>query len=853
MGISAARTQLLVTVAAVVFVLAGCSRGSEPPATASSDPERPESAGIDIDASWVQVAPSPLSGRYHAALTSLPDGALMVGGTDDLQCPSGWDCDYVPEPPLRDGARYNALDGSWTPIADAPVGIMVWTDRVLVDDRVFFWVPVDGDQVVEGGSLVAYDLARDRWESFELPPVKGNSRITIRAVGHQLLAGQQTREDARGGDWMLDPATGNWTALPPDPLGPSQWRSFAADETGLYLFETLRDDEEPRLIRGAVLETDSLEWRRIADSSQLSAPIGSVGGVLLHPRIETADGGSVNGWDKSYPYGGIYDPALDKWRELPNTPPGEHQFAAGVIASDDQLISHYRNWMLNWETDTWHEMPNLEQIRTGSEKAWVDGASFAWAGDGLLVVGGVIWDGADGELRNDAWIWRPRGAGVLRPEPPSAPHPTSGDDSSASEESEPQTGNGNNYNLDNPPSVIVLGEVALNVSPFTYCWSEENTSGCADGALPDPLPNAGHFAGPVRFSFPLEDWTWNASMTSQEGASGGGTTVRPTDEPGVWEIEPAGSPGPAVVVLQGRGAQGEVNVAFAVDMTVVGPEPEPVADFAAFFGELDGRRAADLTSEELAGAEVNTTHFGLTIVYLADDTAPAATVRVVAANGAEGSVKLGPHQDGEDPEGNGSIALQSSQAEAQDLLALGPPPFRFFLDVAIGGTTHSAEFVYPDDLNSETTSFQPAFEPALPARLVGHSVEEGPSERYSVDELLRGVDAQIEDGANAIESAKIFLPDDLPSYLSFHPALEEYGVAVMQPGEGGYDVVVIYRSGPYCGLLPQVAVTGDAARLEVAITTRDGGDCDAMEYDAAVGLNLRADFNRAAINASQSG
>ena len=330
MGISAGRSLFLVSVVAIVFVLGGCGSGSQPPATVSSDGKPPASADIDMDASWVEVAPSPLSGRYHAALTSLPDGALMVGGTDDLQCPSGWDCDYVPEPPLGDGARYNALDGSWTPIADAPVGIMVWTDRVLVDDRVFFWVPVDGDQVVEGGSLVAYDLARDRWESFELPPVKGNSRITIRAVGHQLLAGQQTREDARGGDWMLDPATGNWTALPPDPLGPSQWRSFAADETGLYLFETLRDDEEPRLIRGAVLETDSLEWRRIADSSQLSAPIGSVGGVLLHPRIETADGGSVNGWDKSYPYGGIYDPALDKWRELPNTPPGEHELAAGV-------------------------------------------------------------------------------------------------------------------------------------------------------------------------------------------------------------------------------------------------------------------------------------------------------------------------------------------------------------------------------------------------------------------------------------------------------------------------------------------------------------------------------------------
>lgn len=787
MGISAARSQLLVSVVAIVFVLGGCGRGSEPPLTASSDEKAPDSTDIDMEASWVEVAPSPLSGRYHAALTALPDGALMVGGTDDLQCPSDWDCDYVPEPPLREGARYSALDGSWTSIADAPAGIMAWTNRVLVDDRVFFWVPVDGDQVVEGGSLIAYDLARDRWESFELPPVKGNSRITIRAVGHQLLAGQQTREDARGGDWMLDPATGNWMALPPDPLGPSQWRSFAADETGLYLFETLRDDEEPRLVRGAVLETDSLEWRRIADSSQLSAPTASVGGVLLHPRIETVDGGSVNGWDKSYPYGGIYDPAVDEWRELPNTPPGEHQFAAGVIATDDQLISHYRNWMLNWETETWHQMPNLEQIRTGSEEAWVDGASFAWAGDGLLVVGGVIWDGADGELRSDAWIWRPRGAGVLRPEPPSAPDPAPGD-SGAMDESQPQAGDEATYGLDNPPSVTVLGESPLVVSPFTYCWSEENTSGCADGAFPDPLPNAGQFEGPVRFSFPLEDWTWSASMTSEEGASGGGTTVRPTDEPGVWQIDPAGSPGPAVVVLQGRSKKGEVNVAFVVDMAVAGSEPVPIADFSAFHGELDGRRAADLTDEELAEAEISTTHFALTIAYLADDNAPEATVRVVAANGAEGTVELGPHQDGEDPEGNGFVALQSTQAQATALLDLGPPPYRFFLDLSIGGRTHRAEFVYPDDLNLETTSFQPSFEPTLPARTPWPAVDEAPLEGVAQSLVFEGrLFVCCGDRGDGQTAAAIYDPST--ALWDLTPPIPDYGPVVSMRVDG--ETVVI--------------------------------------------------------------
>jgi hypothetical protein len=83
--------------------------------------------------------------------------------------------------------------------------------------------------------------------------------------------------------------------------------------------------------------------------------------------------------------------------------------------------------------------------------------------------------------------------------------------------------------------------------------------------------------------------------------------------------------------------------------------------------------------------------------------------------------------------------------------------------------------------------------------------------------------------------------------------LEEQGVAVMQPGEGGYDAVVMYRAGPYCGLLPSVAVTGDQVELAVAITTRERGDCDAMEYDEALGLNLRPGFDLAVINARQGG
>lgn len=125
--------------------------------------------------------------------------------------------------------------------------------------------------------------------------------------------------------------------------------------------------------------------------------------------------------------------------------------------------------------------------------------------------------------------------------------------------------------------------------------------------------------------------------------------------------------------------------------------------------------------------------------------------------------------------------------------------------------------------------------------------------RYSADQLLRGIDITAEDPALATESATVFLPDELPSYQLYDPALAEKGIVVIQPGENGYDAIVVYRTGPFCGLLPSVAVAGDEVQLEVAITTNRSGDCDSMEYDEAVGLNLSPGFETSTITARRDG
>jgi hypothetical protein len=120
-------------------------------------------------------------------------------------------------------------------------------------------------------------------------------------------------------------------------------------------------------------------------------------------------------------------------------------------------------------------------------------------------------------------------------------------------------------------------------------------------------------------------------------------------------------------------------------------------------------------------------------------------------------------------------------------------------------------------------------------------------QRYSVTELQGGVDVAIGGMAQAVDAATVLFPDSLPSFISLTPELEERGVAIMKPGDHGFDAVVVYRTGPYCGLLPTVAVNGDTSELTISIASRGAEGCDDKEYDEAVGLDLAPDYEAASI------
>jgi hypothetical protein len=125
--------------------------------------------------------------------------------------------------------------------------------------------------------------------------------------------------------------------------------------------------------------------------------------------------------------------------------------------------------------------------------------------------------------------------------------------------------------------------------------------------------------------------------------------------------------------------------------------------------------------------------------------------------------------------------------------------------------------------------------------------------RYSADALDAGVAVEVDDPGDVIDSAVVFLPDTLTSYESMHAQLARLGVAILQPGEDGHDAIVLYRTGPYCGLLPAVSAGGGDGRIEIDVRSRSSGDCDAMEYDEAIGLQLAEGHESDVVEANHHG
>ncbi len=326
---------------------------------------------------WSKVSSSPLTPRSYASGAWLGGRFYLVGGQLDAPCPRAASCP-APSQRLRDGASYDPVTGTWQRIATAPVEISE-TAPVAVLGKLYYRVSSQSGQTV-----VSYDPAANAWAT--LPGNAGDGELV--AAGGVLVSIGYSDEQDEAECEIYDPASGQWSSLPVDPLGPSfDRRAVWADGKLLLAAKELVSNpgsEKPAVARLAEYDFSTRTWRRLPDSEVIGGGATTVGDLVVWPEPGSADGGEVGNWGRSYPMGGIYHPATGLWTRLPELPAGEGVIQAWSNTSVAGNLLLASGHLLDPAAGTWTE---LSPPPAGN----LLGQSVGAGPDGVLVFGG--WDG----------------------------------------------------------------------------------------------------------------------------------------------------------------------------------------------------------------------------------------------------------------------------------------------------------------------------------------------------------------------------------------------------------------------------------------------------------------------------
>jgi hypothetical protein len=331
-------------------------------------------------ARWARLADSPLSPRQGPVSAYVDGRAVFAGGDPGTPCPPSADC-ARPTTYAVDGAAYDLQEESWTPIADAPVGIPDLAPHAVVGKHLF--VRVEGE-------LLDYDAPRDRWKTLEIPSGAPDG-LSLAADGPRLVLTSESDEQVQQPDRVLDTRTGSWSTLPNDPLRLAFDRVITATDQGLVLtakrLEATGSPADPALVRAALLPRGAELWTRFSDSDQIGGSRWAwTGKRMVDPTLGGADGGETNGYGRTIPNGGILDPATGTWSHLLHAP--DERTGGWAVEAIDGPVLAADGWLYDDTATTWTRLPRPKGAPPSAGVA-------VWAGDTLLVLGGEDWETVD--------------------------------------------------------------------------------------------------------------------------------------------------------------------------------------------------------------------------------------------------------------------------------------------------------------------------------------------------------------------------------------------------------------------------------------------------------------------------
>jgi hypothetical protein len=213
----------------------------------------------------------------------------------------------------------------------------------------------------------------------ELPASAQQLRGTPVWTGRELLVVggyDEGSEAPTAGGFAFDPVSLAWRPISPAPAARSGLRAVWTGSEALFLFGW--DDERERA-DGFAFDPESETWRRIAP-----APVDPPVAVTVWTGSEVVAWGGAEG------EGAAYDPASDTWRRIPDAPLGLNR-ASGVWTGEELIVfGSLLDRRNHAETptsvgaaydparDRWRELPPSELSPQATAAVWVDGRMVAY-------------------------------------------------------------------------------------------------------------------------------------------------------------------------------------------------------------------------------------------------------------------------------------------------------------------------------------------------------------------------------------------------------------------------------------------------------------------------------------------
>lgn len=379
----------------LAILLAGCT-ASEMRSGSSS--EAMTSSAIPTHAAkpsgWREADDFPLAPRDTAVESWTGEELLVIGGISGPPCPATADCEV--EGYERDGAALDPSTGAWRRISDAPLHPV--GGAAVVDGAVYV---LGREELVEGElSLISYDIDGDEWRTTDVPADFGRPSPVV--LDGAILFFSPTDELGETPDFAFDPQTETWTELLDDPFGASFDRQLIPTPHGVVLFARAiadLDGEGPLVARAALLEEGG--WRILTPSEQVHGEWTWTGERLVAPDLGWADGGETDPWDEPLPYGGTYELLDGGWAPFEDPP----EPVADAWTPDElgTRFSTSAGYLYDDRDASWTSIDAPDSAPDTAGDA-------AWAGDELVVLGGVSWaDALEGTRSPAVWIHAPAG------------------------------------------------------------------------------------------------------------------------------------------------------------------------------------------------------------------------------------------------------------------------------------------------------------------------------------------------------------------------------------------------------------------------------------------------------------